>query len=78
MKGIAGYQWTLGKVKDLIMEQFWTWAKLDGLGLDGTAYSGADRYIDLTKRFGSSWGRSCVRNIGESSRITSNIFTLIL
>ena len=32
---ISGYQWTLGVTKDVTMEQFWGWEKvesIDGLG----------------------------------------------
>ena len=49
MKGIAGYQWTLGEVKDVIMERFWTWVNLDGLDTDGYDYLGTDGCIKSGK-----------------------------
>ena len=28
VKGISGYQWTIGPTKDVTMEQIWTWTKM--------------------------------------------------
>ena len=39
-KDLAGDQWTLGELKELSTNDFWTWDKSDGVGYDGDAYLG--------------------------------------
>ena len=34
-KGIAGYQWMLGKAKDITMKPLWTWTNKYGTDTDG-------------------------------------------
>ena len=48
-KAISGDQWTLSEAKDVTMEQFWKWSKVDGLDTDMDAYLGVDNCIDFEK-----------------------------
>ena len=48
-KELTGYQWTLGKTKDVAMERFWTREKEYSLADDGDEYLGVDKCIDSKK-----------------------------
>ena len=57
-KGIDGDQWTLGATKDVTMEKFWTWAKVDYLDALGDVYLGKDRCLDFKKYIWFELGKS--------------------
>ena len=41
-RNYAGDQWMLIEARDIIMEDFWTWSKVDGTNDDGDPISGAE------------------------------------
>ena len=43
-KGLVGDQWTLGAAKDVNMEQFWSWVKVDFIDGSGDMFLGLDRW----------------------------------
>ena len=61
-KGLVGYQWNLGKTKDVAMYQFWTWAKEDGLDNDGDDYLGVDKCINFKKELWFELGKIMWKN----------------
>ena len=46
---LAEDQWNLGATKDVTMEQFWDWAKVDSIDGSGDLYLGLDRCRDSEK-----------------------------
>ena len=48
-KDVLGYMWTLGNLKALSTENFWTWDKSDGLAYEGGDYLGIDKYANFEK-----------------------------
>ena len=49
VKGLDGYQWTLGQTKDVTMEKFWTWSNTDANNGSGCMYLELNRCIDIEK-----------------------------
>ena len=37
-KDLVGDKWTVGKLKGISTDNFWTWDKRDGVGYDGYDY----------------------------------------
>ena len=48
-RSYSGYQWTLRAFKEVIMENFYTWAKTDGLESESDTISGEDRFEEFWK-----------------------------
>ena len=46
-KDLAGDSWTLGELKELSTEDFWTWEKSDGILYDGYDYLEIDRCVSF-------------------------------
>ena len=49
--------WTLSALKDLFMEDFWTWVNSCGIGYDRDAYMGLDKCIDFEKEIWFELGK---------------------
>ena len=58
VKGIDGYQWTLGATKNITMDQVWTWVKLYGVDMDRDVYLGTYRCLDFKKYIWFELGKS--------------------
>ena len=48
-KGIAGDKCTLGDMKGLSTDNFWTWDNIDGISYDVDAYLGLYKCVDFKK-----------------------------
>ena len=44
-KYLAGYGWALGDLKELSTDDFWNWAKSDGIGYNGYTYLRLDKCV---------------------------------
>ena len=56
-----GYSCNLGKLKELSTDEFWTWAKSDGIGYDGDAYLVLDKCVELKKDLWFELGKAMWR-----------------
>ena len=48
-KELSVDKWDLDALKGLFTDDFWAWVKKDGIGYDGGAYLGLDKYVDFEK-----------------------------
>ena len=48
-KDIVGYKWDLVVLKEISMGAFWNWTKKYGIGYDGDAYLGLDKFVYFDK-----------------------------
>ena len=48
-KGLAGDSWNLGKLKELSIDNFLTWANKHGICYEGDAYLGQEKYVEFKK-----------------------------
>ena len=60
-KDLVGYSCNLGKLKELSTDEFWTWAKSDGIGYDGDAYLVLDKCVELKKDLWFELGKAMWR-----------------
>ena len=56
-KDLAGVSWTLGDLKELSTDNFWTWDKSDGIGYDIDAYLVLDKCVDFKKELWFKLGK---------------------
>ena len=49
VKDLTGYTWTLGNLKGISTDNFWTWLKTGGVGYDRDAYLGLDKCVNFMK-----------------------------
>ena len=55
-KDIVGDKWTLGELKGLYIDNFWTWIKIKGFGYDGDAYLLLYKGVDFEKEIWLEFG----------------------
>ena len=65
-----GDKWDLCALKELSIDNFWTWAKKDGIAYDGYAYLGIDKYVNFEKYLWFELGCACGGITEASTRTT--------
>ena len=57
VKDLAGDKWELGALNGISTDDFWDWAKKDGIGYVGDSYLGLDECVDFDKEIWLELGK---------------------
>ena len=60
-KDLVGDKWTLGDLKRLYTEDFWTWDKSDGIDYDKDDYLRLDKFVKFEKELWFELGKAIWR-----------------